>query len=78
MTNAEIENETGRKVHEIEMKCSNCDGLGFAIWEPVCGPCDGEGRVTITVFSDCLHDVETSDCEDDGCVEHQAEVEAAA
>lgn len=67
MTNQEIEKETGRAVHEVQVPCDMCDSLGWSMFEDPCTACAGEGRVTITAYRDCGHDVESEDCKDDRC-----------
>lgn len=61
----QIKRDEGRAIELAEVTCSNCDGHGFAIWEPACTSCLGEGRVMDFVYSDCHHSVEepNTDCE---------------
>lgn len=71
----EKERELGRKIVEREVRCDMCDGQGFSMFEDPCEKCEGEGRITIWAF-ECGHDIESDDCEQEGCVEQSAEVAA--
>ena len=76
-----IKQKTGRDIEKDSVRCVNCDGHGFAIWEPTCTVCGGEGVTEEFVYSDCRCLVETEenpdmDCE--SCFREPMELEAAA
>jgi DnaJ-class molecular chaperone len=76
-----MKQETGREVEKASVRCSNCEGAGFAIWEPICTACAGEGVTDEWVYSDCNCPVEVDENRDQDCelcFPESMELEAAA
>lgn len=62
-----IESETGREVIKAWLRCAMCDGIGSSQFESPCSACAGFGQIRAYVYSDCWHDTESDDCQEEGC-----------
>ena len=76
-----IKQETGRDIEKDSFRCDNCNGHGFAMWEPTCTACAGEGTTEEFVYADCHCRVEKEENPDMDCAlcfPEAMELEAAA
>lgn len=76
-----IKQDTGRDIEKDSLRCDNCDGDGFAMWEPTCTACAGEGTTEEFVYSDChcrVEKEENPDMDCELCFPEPMELEAAA